>query len=62
MVNAGYPTSNSIPAGMLMEWATFVTPNNLLGVDDGSANKRRTFVVVEGYGGNNTIALWDGKS
>jgi hypothetical protein len=61
MVNAGYPTANSIPGGMLMEWATFVTPNNNLGVDDGSANKRRTFVVVEGDGGNNTIALWDGE-
>jgi len=61
MVNAGFPTSNSIPPGMLMEWATFIAPDNVLSVDDGSLNKRRTFVVVEGDGKNNTIALWDGK-
>jgi hypothetical protein len=61
MVNAGLLGSGSIPPGMLMEWATFIAPNNVLGVDDGSLNKRRTFVVVEGDGNNNTIAMWDGE-
>ncbi|KAF2683256.1 hypothetical protein K458DRAFT_389864 [Lentithecium fluviatile CBS 122367] len=62
LVNAGFPTSKSIPAGMLMEWATFIAPNNVLGVDDGSLLTRRTFVVVEGANKNNTIALWDGST
>lgn len=64
MVNAGYPSDKSIPPGMLMEWATFVYPNMTLGVDDGSALARRSFVVVEGtapWGKNSTIALWDGE-
>jgi hypothetical protein len=61
LVNAGYPTSDSIPKGMLMEWATFITPNNVLSVDDGSTLTKRTFAVVEGDNKNNTIALWDGK-
>lgn len=44
-----------------MEWATFTMDNNVLGVNDGSTLKSRTFVGVKGTGNAYTLALYDGE-
>lgn len=43
-----------------MEWATFTTDNNVLGVKDGSTLPNRTFVAVRGSDGVYGVALYDG--
>jgi hypothetical protein len=62
LVDAQSPTQTTIPGGQLMEWATFTTDNNLLGVKDGSTLPNRTFVAVRGSDGGYGIALYDGAS
>lgn len=61
-MDATNPNSGNIPAGQLMEWATFTTDNNVLFVKDGSTLTNRTFVAVKGSGTDYTVALYDGKS
>lgn len=56
LIDVTNPRSDTIPGGQLMEWATFTTDNNVLGVNDGSALKNRTFVSVGGQ-----LALYDGE-
>ena len=60
LVDVTNPRSDNIPGGQLMEWATFTMDNNVLGVNDGSTLKSRTFVAVSGT--TPTLALYDGKS
>ncbi|KAJ4370453.1 hypothetical protein N0V83_004971 [Neocucurbitaria cava] len=55
LVDVTNPNSGNIPGGQLMEWATFTMDNNVLGVNDGSTLKSRTFGVVGGE-----LALYDG--
>jgi hypothetical protein len=62
MVDVTNPNSGSIPGGQLMEWATFTFDNNVLGVNDGSTLKSRTFAAVAGTGTTYSLALYDGKS
>jgi hypothetical protein len=62
MVDVTNPNSGSIPGGQLMEWATFTFDNNVLGVNDGSTLKSRTFAAVGGTGTTYSLALYDGKS
>lgn len=45
-----------------VEWATFTMDNNVLGVNDGSTLKNRTFAAVRGTGTTYTLALYDGMS
>jgi hypothetical protein len=45
-----------------MEWATFTFDNNVLGVNDGSTLKSRSFVAVTGTGSAYSLALYDGVS
>ncbi|KAH9860748.1 hypothetical protein J1614_012080 [Plenodomus biglobosus] len=52
----------TIPGGVLMEWGTFTMDNNVVGVNDGSALKNRTFVAVQGSGSSYSVALYDGVS
>lgn len=59
MVDVTNPTSDST-GGQLMEWATFTTDNNVLGVKDGSTLTNRTFVAVRGADGGYGLALYDG--
>lgn len=61
LVDVTNPRSDTIPSGQLMEWATFTMDNNVLGVNDGSTLKSRTFVAVQGTGSSYTLALYDGK-
>jgi hypothetical protein len=61
MVDVTNPNSGSIPGGQLMEWATFTMDSNVLGVNDGSTLKSRTFVGVRGTGNAYTLALYDGE-
>lgn len=63
MVDVTSPSSDTIPSGQLMEWATFTLDNNILGVKDGSTLTTRTFVAVQGTesGGAVTLALYDGE-
>lgn len=61
LVDVTNPTTGSIPGGQLMEWATFTFDNNVLGVNDGSTLKNRTFVAVKGTGTTYTLALYDGE-
>ncbi|KAF2854833.1 hypothetical protein T440DRAFT_464965 [Plenodomus tracheiphilus IPT5] len=55
-------TNFTIPGGVLIEWGTFTMDNNVVGVNDGSALKNRTFVAVQGTGSTYNIALYDGVS
>ena len=61
VVDATNPSSSNIPAGQLMEWATFTIDNNVLGVKDGSTLTNRTFVAVKGTGSDYTLAFYDGQ-
>jgi hypothetical protein len=61
LVDVTNPSSDTVPGGQLMEWATFTTDNNVLGVKDGSTLPNRTFVAVRGTGTTYTVALYDGK-
>jgi hypothetical protein len=61
MVDVTNPNTGSIPGGQLMEWATFTMDNNVLGVNDGSTLKSRTFAAVRGTGTTYTLALYDGE-
>jgi hypothetical protein len=61
MVDVTNPNTGSIPGGQLMEWATFTMDNNVLGVNDGSTLKNRTFAAVRGTGTTYTLALYDGE-
>ncbi|KAJ4301048.1 hypothetical protein N0V90_003138 [Kalmusia sp. IMI 367209] len=58
-VDATNPSTDTIPKGQLMEWATFTTDNNVLFVKDGSTLTNRTFVGVKGSDNSYTIALYD---
>ncbi|KAF9730661.1 hypothetical protein PMIN04_001729 [Paraphaeosphaeria minitans] len=62
LVDATNPTTDSIPKGTLMEWATFTMDNNVLFVKDGSTLANRTFVAVKVSGSDYSIALYDGAS
>jgi hypothetical protein len=62
MTDATNPSTDKIPKGTLMEWATFTTDSNVLGVKDGSTLTNRTFVAVKGTGAGYTVALYDGAS
>ncbi|KAF2033743.1 hypothetical protein EK21DRAFT_32834, partial [Setomelanomma holmii] len=62
LVDATNPSSDDILTGQLMEWATFTVDNNVLGVNDGSTPKNRTFAAVKGAGTSYTLALYDGVS
>jgi hypothetical protein len=62
LVDVTNPNGNAIPGGQLMEWATFTTDNNVLGVKDGSTLTNRTFAAVKGTDGTYQVALYDGKS
>ncbi|KAL1595808.1 hypothetical protein SLS60_009497 [Paraconiothyrium brasiliense] len=61
LVDATNPTTDTIPKGTLMEWATFTMDNNVLFVKDGSTLANRTFVAVKGSGSDYSLALYDGK-
>lgn len=61
LVDVTNPSTDTIPGGQLMEWATFTTDNNVLGVKDGSTLANRTFVAVRGSDGGYGLALYDGK-
>ncbi|KAF2281033.1 uncharacterized protein EI97DRAFT_429116 [Westerdykella ornata] len=61
LVDVTNPRTDTIPGGQLMEWATFTTDNNVLGVKDGSTLTNRTFVAVKNSGGYG-LALYDGAS
>jgi hypothetical protein len=61
LVDVTNPSSDDIPGGQLMEWATFTMDNNVLGVKDGSTLTNRTFVAVTGEDGGYGLALYDGK-
>jgi hypothetical protein len=54
----------SISDGELVEWGVFVLDGNILGVKDGSALTRRSFVAVYPKidGGAYELALYDGES
>lgn len=56
LVDVTNPRSDNIPGGQLMEWATFTMDNNVVGVNDGSTLKSRTFAAV-----GNQLALYDGE-
>ncbi|KAH7356131.1 hypothetical protein BKA66DRAFT_473962 [Pyrenochaeta sp. MPI-SDFR-AT-0127] len=56
LVDVTNPRADTIPGGQLMEWATFTTNNNILGVNDGSTLQNRTFASVGGQ-----LALYDGE-
>lgn len=60
MVDVTNPSSSNIPSGQLMEWATFTFDSNVLGVNDGSTLKSRTFATV-GSGSAAQLALYDGE-
>jgi hypothetical protein len=62
LVDVTNPRADNIPGGQLMEWATFTMDNNVLGVNDGSTLKSRTFAAVPSTGSTYTLALYDGKS
>jgi hypothetical protein len=53
----------SVSGGELIEWGVFVMDNNVLGVRDGSALTRRSFVAVHPEAGGVTyeVALYDGE-
>jgi hypothetical protein len=61
LVDATSPNTDKIPKGQLMEWATFTTDSNLLGVKDGSTLTNRTFVGVKAADNSYTLALYDGE-
>ncbi|ORY09306.1 hypothetical protein BCR34DRAFT_568667 [Clohesyomyces aquaticus] len=61
LVDITNPSTDNIPSGQLMEWATFTMDANVLGVKDGSTLTNRTFVAISGSGGY-TVALYDGAS
>lgn len=61
LVDVTNPSSDNIPGGQLMEWATFTMTDNVLGVKDGSVLPNRTFVAVRGADGGYGLALHDGK-
>ena len=54
------PSADKIPGGQFMEWGTFTTDNNLVGVKDGSTLTNRTFVGVKGSDNSYTVAFYDG--
>ncbi|KAF1830024.1 PCI-domain-containing protein [Decorospora gaudefroyi] len=58
------PGSFGIPDGQLIEWGVFILDNNMLGVKDGSALTRRSFVAVhpETADGGYELALYNGES
>ncbi|KAL5371397.1 hypothetical protein DPSP01_014295 [Paraphaeosphaeria sporulosa] len=62
LTDATNPSAGNIPGGQLMEWATFTTEGNVLGVKDGSALTKRTFVAVRGTSDSWFVALYDGVS
>jgi hypothetical protein len=53
----------SVSGGELIEWGVFIMDGNVLGVRDGSALTRRSFVAVhpEAEGGTYEVALYDGE-
>ncbi|KAH7132462.1 hypothetical protein B0J11DRAFT_521754 [Dendryphion nanum] len=55
------PNTGNIPGGQLMEWGTFTTDANVVGVKDGSTLTTRTFVGVKVSDGYN-VAFYDGIS
>ena len=62
VVDVTNPSSDKIPGGQLMEWATFTLDNNVLGVKDGSTLTNRTFAAVPASGGSGyNLAFYDGK-
>lgn len=61
LVDVTNPSTDTIPGGQLMEWATFTMDNNVLGVKDGSTLPNRTFVGVRASDGSYGVALYDGK-
>jgi hypothetical protein len=61
LLDATNPRTDTIPKGQLMEWATFTTDGNVLGVKDGSTLTSRTFAAVKQTDGSYTLALYDGK-
>lgn len=54
-------SSTNTTDGALWEWGTFTMDNNVLGVNDGSTLKNRTFVAVKGTGTTYDLAFYDGK-
>jgi len=63
VVDVTNPSSDNIPGGQLMEWATFTLDNNLLGVKDGSTLPNRTFAAVPVTSGSGyNLAFYDGLS
>ncbi|KAF1971472.1 hypothetical protein BU23DRAFT_510139 [Bimuria novae-zelandiae CBS 107.79] len=62
LVDATNPRGDTIPGGMLMEWATFTTEGDVLGVRDGSTLTNRTWVAVKGSETDYGVALYDGAS
>lgn len=60
LVDVTNPSTDNIPGGQLMEWATFTTDSNVLGVKDGSTLTNRTFVAVTATDGSYGVALYDG--
>ncbi|KAL5408464.1 hypothetical protein PMIN06_003050 [Paraphaeosphaeria minitans] len=62
LTDATNPSAGNILGGQLMEWATFTTEGNVLGVKDGSALTNRTFVAVRGTSDSWFLALYDGVS
>jgi hypothetical protein len=61
LVDVTNPNAGNIPGGQLMEWATFTMDNNVLGVNDGSTLKSRTFAAVRGTETTYNLALYDGE-
>lgn len=60
VVDVTNPSTDIIPGGTLMEWATFTMDSNVLGVKDGSTLTNRTFVAIQGTGGY-SLAFYDGE-
>ncbi|KAF2708541.1 hypothetical protein K504DRAFT_502566 [Pleomassaria siparia CBS 279.74] len=61
VVDVTNPRTDTIPEGTLMEWATFTMDGAVLGVNDGSTLKNRSFVAIQGTGGY-SVAFYDGAS
>ena len=57
------PGSSSVLEKELAEWGVFILDNNILGVEDGSALTKRSFVTVhpETVDGEYEVAFDDGE-
>ncbi|KAF1950704.1 hypothetical protein CC80DRAFT_482337 [Byssothecium circinans] len=62
LLDATNPSTDTIPKGSLMEWATFTRDNDVVGVKDGSTLTNRTFAAVKQSDGSFNLALYDGES